>query len=65
MSTTIYELENELQRQESYFDNVIRLGLLYENTGDYQKAMTLYKKGLDFAEKAKRELSGTMLGLID
>ena len=62
---TILELEKLLSLQESYFDNLIKLGLLLENSGQYQKAFDVYKKGIEKAENAKIILSVTMLGLLD
>jgi hypothetical protein len=59
------ELEKIVRQQESYFDNLIELGLMFENSGQYQKAFDTYKKGVEMAEKAKKNLLGTMLGLID
>jgi len=59
------ELEKVLMTQESYFDNLIELGLYFENKGEYQKAFDIYKKGVEKAEKAKTALLGTMLGLLD
>jgi len=61
----LYELENLLSIQESYFENLIKLGLIFENSGLHQKAFDLYKKGIENAEKAKKNLEGTMLGLFE
>jgi hypothetical protein len=63
--THAVELEKVLMSQESYFDNLIELGLFFENSGQYQKAFDIYKKGVEKAERAKTKLLGTMLGLID
>jgi hypothetical protein len=62
---TISELEMLLAMQESYFEHLITLGLLLEETGKPEKAMDLYKKGILKADKAKTEISYTMLGLLD
>jgi len=59
------ELEKVVCQQESYFDNLIELGLMFEIAGQYQKAFDIYKKGVEKAEKAKSVLLGTMLGLLD
>ncbi len=59
------ELEKVLSMQESYFENLIELGLYFENSGQYQKAFDIYKRGVEKAEKAKTILLGTMLGLLD
>jgi hypothetical protein len=59
------ELEKVVLQQESYFENLIELGLMFENSGQYQKAFDIYKKGVEKAEKAKSILLGTMLGLLD
>jgi Tfp pilus assembly protein PilF len=59
------ELEKVLMMQESYFENLIELGLYFENSGQHQKAFDIYKKGVEKAEKAKSALLGTMLGLLD
>jgi hypothetical protein len=64
-STNSLELEKIVRQQESYFDNLIELGLMFENSGQYQKAFDTYKKGVEMAENAKKALLGTMLGLID
>jgi hypothetical protein len=54
-----------LSLQDSYFENLIELGLFFENAGEHNKAFEIYKKGLMKAEKAKTDLSATMLGLLD
>lgn len=59
------ELEKVICQLETYFDNLIELGLMFEHSGQYQKAYEIYKKGVEKAEKAKTALLGTMLGLID
>jgi hypothetical protein len=59
------ELEKVVRQQESYFENLIELGLMLENSGQPQKAFDIYKKGVEIAEKAKSALMGTMLGLLD
>jgi hypothetical protein len=65
MEATISELEMLLAMQESYFEHLITLGLLLEETGKPEKALDIYKKGIQKAEKAKTEISYTMLGLLD
>lgn len=65
MNKKISELEELLTQQENYFDNLIDLGLLLENSGQLEKAFEVYKKGISKAEKAKIDISATMLGLID
>ena len=65
MERDINELEKLLSMQESYFENLIELGLIFENSGNPQKAFDTYQKGLEKAEKAKLALSGTMLGLLE
>ena len=62
--TYLSELEELLSLQESYFDNLIKMGIILENAGQRQKAFDIYKKGLEKAERAKTELSYTMLGLL-
>ncbi len=65
MDNGFVELENLLSVQESYLENLIKLGLLLENSGQHQKAFDVYKKGLANAEKAVNTIQGTMLGLLD
>ena len=65
MENGFVELENLLTVQESYLENLIKLGLLLENSGQHQKAFDVYKKGLANAEKAVNTIQGTMLGLLD
>ncbi len=65
MENGFVELENLLTVQESYLENLIKLGLLFENSGQHQKAFDVYKKGLENAEKAVNTIQGTMLGLLD
>ena len=65
MDNELSELEELLSLQESYFDNLIKLGLLFENSGQPEKAFDIYKEGIKKAEKAQLTLSGTMLGLLD
>lgn len=65
MNTNIAEFEMLLKLQENYFDNLIELGLLYENSGQYDKALDTYQKGFIKAEKTKIDISSTMLELID
>ncbi len=65
MDNNFIELEKLIIIQENYFDNLIELGLLFENSGQYQKAFDTYKKGLEKAETAVRTIQGTMLGLFD
>ena len=62
--TYLSELEELLSLQESYFDNLIKMGVILENAGHRQKAFDIYKKGIEKAEKAKTELSYTILGLL-
>ncbi len=61
----LIELEKVICQQESYFENLIELGMMFENSGQHQKAFDIYKKGVEKAEKAKSALLGTMLGLLD
>jgi len=65
--TDIYlqEMEELLAMQENYFETLIKMGIMLENAGRRQKAFDVYKKGLEKAERAKTELSYTMLGLLD
>jgi hypothetical protein len=65
MEQKIEELENLLLIQESYFDNLIELGLFFENAGQHQKAFEIYKKGIEMAEKGKKDIAGTLLGLLE
>jgi hypothetical protein len=59
------ELEYLLSLQESYFDNLKKMGSLLENSGEPRKAFDIYQKGLRIATNAEVELSYTMLGLLD
>ena len=59
------ELEELLKIQEDYFDNLIRLGLIYENSGDTEKAESTYKRGIDKAEYGLKVVSGTLAGLYE
>jgi len=63
--TYLSELEELLSLQASYFDNLIKMGIILENAGQPQKAMEVYKKGMETADKAKTELSYTMMVLMD
>ena len=65
MKNELSELEQIISMQESYFENLIKLGLILENSGQHQKAFDVYKQGIKKAEKASTELSYTMLGLLD
>lgn len=65
MEIKIQELERLLLLQESYFDNLLELGLVFENFGHHQKAFEIYKKGIEKAEKAKSNLTCTILGLLE
>ena len=42
----LFELENLLSMQESYFENLIKLGLIFENSGQPQKAFDIYQEGI-------------------
>jgi tetratricopeptide (TPR) repeat protein len=59
------EIENLLAKIDCWLDDLISMGLSYEDAGQYEKAMDIYKKGLEKAEKAKLDISVTMLGLLD
>ncbi len=65
MDKKLTELEKIISMQESYFENLIKLGLLLENSGEHKKAFDLYKHGMKKAEKASIELSYTMLTATD
>jgi predicted transcriptional regulator len=65
MGKDLSELEQIISMQESYFENLIKLGLLLENSGQHQKVFDVYRKGIKKAEKANTDLSYTMLGLLD
>ncbi len=65
MNTNIRDLEEILTIQESYYENILKLGLLFENSGQPEKAFDLYKRGLIKADQARKLISGTMLGLLD
>ncbi|MCK9618235.1 MAG: hypothetical protein M0R21_10420 [Lentimicrobiaceae bacterium] len=59
------EIENLFAKIDCWLDDLISMGLSYEDAGQYEKAMDIYKKGLEKAEKAKLDISVTMLGLLD
>jgi len=65
MDAHLLELDELLSVQERYLENLIKLGLMLENSGQHQKAFEVYKKGLEKTERAKTVISGTMLGLLD
>ncbi len=65
MDTDLLELENLVTMQESYFDNLIELGLLYEQEGLHQKALEIYIKGAEIAGNAKKDFMEIILGLLD
>jgi hypothetical protein len=65
MNTNLLELEDLLSLQESYYENLIELGLFFENKGQQNNAAEIYKKELKKAEKAKTDLSNNMLGLLE
>ena len=65
MNKDLSELEQIISMQESYFENLIKLGLLLENSGEHQKAFDVYKQGIKKAEKASTDESYAMLGLLD
>jgi len=44
METEIYELEKLLSMQESYFENLIELGLIFENSGNPQKVLIFTRR---------------------
>jgi predicted transcriptional regulator len=51
--------------QEDYFETLVELGIHYENTGQLRQAFDLYQKGIEKAEKAKKMLEGTLVGMLD
>jgi len=62
MHTHISELEVLLSIQESYFNHLIELGLLFEKRSQYEKAMNVNNKEIKKAEKSKNDISGTIFG---
>ena len=62
MNANISELEVLLSIQESYFNNLVELGLLFKKSGQYEKAIEVYNKGIEKAEKAKEDISGNIFG---
>ncbi len=65
MNTNLNELDTLLVDLDSTLDKLINLGLSFENDSQYDKALFVYKKGLERAEKATSHISGTMIGLLD
>ena len=65
MDKDLSELEQIISMQESHFENLIRLGLLFENSGEHKKAMDIYQQGIKKVEKASIDLSYTMLAVLD
>jgi hypothetical protein len=65
MNTNLLELEDLLSLQESYYENLIELGLFFENKGQHNNTTDIYKKELKKVEKAKADLSNNMLGLLE
>lgn len=63
MDKKLTELEKIISMQESYFENLIKLGLLIENSGQTERAFDIYKPNIMKADKANHELSFAMLGL--
>jgi len=66
----IHVYEEIIDMKDDFFDTYIKLGSLYENTDQDMKAREVYKKGIRNAkrmhnENAKKELSYTLLGLLD
>lgn len=64
MNTTISEKEKSLLIQESYFNNLLEIGRMFQSSGQYQKACEVYKKGIEKAEIAKTDFMNTMLDLL-
>ncbi|MEI6122061.1 MAG: hypothetical protein WCQ95_00395 [Bacteroidota bacterium] len=65
METDLLKNEKSLSIQESYFDNLLELGLMFQNSGNHQKAFEVYKKGIERAELGKTDIVETMLGLLE
>lgn len=64
MQTNIAEKEKALSLQESYFNNLLEIGKMFQSSGQYQKACEVYKKGIEKAEIAKTDFMETMLDLL-
>ncbi len=64
MDANLSEHERLLTIQENYFDNLLKMGVVLQNSGQYQKAIEVYKKGIEKAEHAKTDFMGTMLSLL-
>ncbi len=58
-------LQAMMALQEDYFETLVELGIHYENTGQLRQAFDLYQKGIEKAEKAKKMLEGTLVGMLD
>jgi hypothetical protein len=65
MERNIPELEELVLLQEYYYENVINLAIKLENTGQYRRAFEVYQNGIEVAERAKKNLSEAMMGLLD
>ena len=64
MNTNIAEKEKLISNQESYFNNLLEIGRMFQNAGQHQKACEVYKKGIEKAEIAKTDFVETMLDLL-
>lgn len=64
MNIILSEKEKALSMQESYFNNLLEIGRMFQSSGQYQKACEIYKKGIEKAEIAKTDFMETMLDLL-
>ena len=61
MNSKLAEKEKSVSIQESYFNNLLEIGRMFQNAGQYQKACEVYKKGIEKAEIAKTDFINIML----
>lgn len=65
MDANLSEQENLLNIQENYFKNLLELGISLEKSGQHQKAIDVFKKGIENAENAKGDFLGSMMFLVE
>jgi hypothetical protein len=65
MNSNSEEQQKLLLIQENYFADLLELGRFLQNAGQSQKALDLFKQGIEKAETVNKNYLSIILGLLD